>query len=120
MRAVSCGDHCHPFDFDFRALVEERGNLDQDHGGKMFSHVFAITFADSSHLLAILVYVRHVDHQSDGMPGLTAAGFQYCHYIRKRLVELLDKVLADNLLLFVPGDLSGDEQQFACVCEYTM
>ena len=37
------------------------------------------------------------------------------------LIELLDEVVADDLLLFIPGNLSRDKEQFALrICKQTM
>jgi len=110
MLVVSCGQHSHPFDFNFRGVVEQSGYLDQDHGWKMFSHVLAITFTDVSGSFMVLVFIRHVDHESDDMLGLTAAGLEYSYHVSKRLIELFDEVIADDPLDLIPRYLTGNEK----------
>ncbi len=77
----------------------------------MFAHAGAIPFANLFHPRAIIILVDHINDQARDLVRL-AAGL--CHdreNILERLIELLDDVVADDLLLFVPGNLSGDEEQ---------
>src|SRR5215216_1284916 len=121
MLVVSCREHGHPFDFNFCCVVDEPCNLYQDHCRKMFPHVFSVTFANFSCSFEILDLVSYVDHEPRDIGRLASGGVQHCDYVCQCVIELLDKVVANDFLDFVPGDLPGDEEQLAaCVCKHTI
>ena len=87
----------------------------------MFSHVFAIAFADLSGALAIFDLVRHVNYQPRNVRGLSTGVVQHGDYVSEGFVELFDKIVADDLLILVPGDLACYKKQLAAgLCEHSV
>jgi hypothetical protein len=77
----------------------------------MFTRARAIAFTDFLHVRAIVALVGYIDHQPRNLLRLTTSLCDYGDHVSQRAVELLDKIRADDSLLLIPCDLSGDEKQ---------
>src|SRR6266478_6165097 len=86
----------------------------------MFAHARAITSTDLFQTLAVLGLVGDIDHQPRDLfrpsPNFGDDG----DYVSKSAIKLVHKIRADDLLLMIPGDLSGDKQQTAAFRQYTV
>jgi len=96
---------------DLRAVVEQTLYFNQHHRGKMFPHLRAITFSDLFHSRPIPVLIGYINGESRDRFRTAARFARHGNNVGERAIELLDKVVTDNVLLFVPGNLAGDEKQ---------
>jgi len=82
---------------------------------------FDLNLADLLASGDVFLLVAYVDDKPDNL-FRTAAGFSdHRNNIREGEIELRHKVVADDLLLFVPANLAGDEEQPAsCLRQHTV
>src|SRR5882672_6404283 len=86
----------------------------------MLAHAGAIAFTDFFHTFSILILVSRIDHQARNL-FRPAAGFRYDRDdVGQGLIELIDEIEAYDLLLLIPSDLPGDEQETAAFCQYAV
>ena len=79
----------------------------------MLAEVLTITFANFSGSLAVFDFIGDVDYEPYDVLRFSTSSTQNCDDVCQRPIELFNEVVANNLLLFIPGNLPGDKQQFA-------
>ena len=83
--------------------------------------MLSVTFANFSGSFAVFEFVSDVDNEPHDVLRFPTGSTQNCEDVCERPIELLNEVGANNLLVLVPRDLSGDEEQFAvCIRNDTM
>src|SRR5205085_4815187 len=98
------------FNLHLRLIFKEAFDFDERHCRKMASYLFAPARSDLACACAILAFIHHVDDEPRDLRRSSASLFVNCDDIGERAIKLLDEIRADNPLLFIPRNLSGDEK----------
>src|SRR6202035_1461776 len=101
------------FDLDAGAVGDQSAHLHQGYGREGAADDVAIGGADRGGARRIFLLVEDVPGHAGDMLGLGAGGGENLDDVAKGLTDLRHEIVAVELLLGVPADLAGDENQSA-------
>src|SRR5208282_1510583 len=95
--------------FNLGWMVKQIGDEDHAHGWKMLSHQTIPYPPQLGSPRKVRRFVDAIGRHTANMVGRTASLRKHGEYVFERLFELRDEVLATKLLLLIPTDLAGNE-----------
>src|ERR1051325_730950 len=92
--------------FELGTLFKQALDFDQCHRRIVLPDKPSICLADPPRARNVFLPIRHINREAHQILRLTTGGAQYGYYVRERLLELLRKVITDNVAVLVPRHLS--------------
>src|SRR5881394_1867076 len=77
----------------------------------MLAHERAIVLTDFFHLRSIIILVGNVNSEPRDLIECAAGFRNHRDNVSEGAVELLDQIVANNLVLLIPGYLTGNEEK---------
>src|SRR6185312_5047742 len=96
-------------DLDLGAVFEELGDDEQGHRGKVTANRASVGLADLTLAREVGGLVSDVPVDTHKVPRFAARFLEHAHDILERLLGLRDEVVANDLRLVGPADLSGNK-----------
>src|ERR1700693_3220635 len=98
-------------DLDLGAILDERGDLNGGHCGKILSHDLAIDLSDFRQTADVFALVNEVPNEVGDMLRSRAAAGEDGSNIAQRLRDLCDEIIALEQAVRVPADLSCEKDR---------